>query len=76
MTNATAVAPTNAQLQAVYDLNKAMNDLEKTLPSFLSDDEASDLVSNAIYSLNLSLNEDEDNAHEAFWTLCEKRGIA
>ena len=67
--------PTTEQLEAVYCLNKALNTLVETLPSFLNADRAADLVGNAIYALELPLNEDEDDAYSRFWELCEERDI-
>lgn len=75
MTTATATLPTDAQLRAVYNLNAALNDMEQQFPSFINGDRASDTISAAIGNLNLPLNEDEDNAQEVFWTLCEERGV-
>ena len=60
MTN-TALVPTTASLHAVYCLNKALIDLDETLPSFLSPDEKCDLVGNAIALL---FDEDEDTQNQ------------
>jgi len=71
MTNATL--PTTEQLEAVLSINTGLSEMSNL--GLLNDDRTEDFFSDAIGTLNLSLNEDEDNGLEVFWTLCEERGL-
>ena len=71
MTNATL--PTTEQLEAVLSINTGLSEMSNL--GLLNDDRTEDFFSDAIGTLNLSLNEEEDNEREVFWTLCEERGL-
>jgi len=71
MTNATL--PTNKQLEAVLSINTGLGEMHEL--RLLNDDRTEDFFSAALGTLNLPLNEDEDNEREVFWTLCEERGL-
>jgi hypothetical protein len=71
MTNATL--PTTEQLEAVLSINTGLSEMHNL--GLLNDDRTEDFFSAAMRTLNLPLNEDEDNEREVFWTLCEERGL-
>ena len=65
---------TPARLKAVVALNRALGELVNS--SLISDDKASDLVSDAIYLLNLPYEGTEDeNIEELFWEEADKAGV-
>ncbi len=67
-------SPTYEQLKAIVALNDGLNQMEKQFPAFITGDQASDMVSDAITLLNLPETE-EENMLEVFWRLCEEGGI-
>ncbi len=65
---------TPARLKAVVQFNRAISDLCNS--SLISDDKAMDLVSDAIYLLNLPYEGTEDeNIEELFWEEADKAGV-
>ena len=65
---------TPARLKAVVTLNRALGELHEA--RLISDDKAEDLISNAIYLLNLPYTGDEDeDTRELFWETADKAGV-
>ena len=65
---------TPARLKAVVTLNRALGELVNS--SLISDDKAEDLVSDAIYLLNLPYEGTEDEDITAlFWEEADKAGV-